>query len=86
MIHVAMCWDDGPATDIRLAEIFRKYEAKATFNLCPQWIKDGPTTVLPGWQTQPSRGVWTHKGFQGGRVGLDRLTKSTTDSKSPRTA
>ena len=40
MIHVAMCWDDGPATDIRLAEIFRKYEAKATFNLCPQLIKD----------------------------------------------
>lgn len=73
MIHVAMCWDDGPATDIRLAEICRKHGAKATFNLCPQWIKDGPTTVLPGWQTQPSRGGWSHKGFLGGRVGRDRL-------------
>ena len=35
MIRVAQCWDDGDVTDIRLAELFRKYNAKATFNLCP---------------------------------------------------
>jgi len=35
MIKVAQCWDDGVATDIRLIEILRKYNAKATFNLCP---------------------------------------------------
>ena len=73
MIKVAMCWDDGPATDIRLASICRQYGAKATFNLCPQSIKDSPSTVPPGWQPQSLRGQWTHKGFKGGRVGLDRL-------------
>ena len=31
MIRVAQCWDDGVATDIRLTEILRKYNAKATF-------------------------------------------------------
>ena len=35
MIKVAQCRDDGVATDIRLIEILRKYNAKATFNLCP---------------------------------------------------
>jgi peptidoglycan/xylan/chitin deacetylase (PgdA/CDA1 family) len=35
MIRVAQCWDDGVATDIRLIEIFRKYNVKATFNLNP---------------------------------------------------
>ena len=71
MIKVAMCWDDGPSTDIRLASICRKYGAKATFNLCPKWI--GAKTTLPTWQSQPQIGVWSHKGFQCGRVGLDRL-------------
>ena len=40
MIRVAQCWDDGVATDIRLTEILRKYNAKATFNLCPGLIED----------------------------------------------
>lgn len=71
MIKVAMCWDDGPSTDIRLTSICRKYGAKATFNLCPKWI--GAKTTLPTWQSQPQIGVWSHKGFQCGRVGLDRL-------------
>ena len=35
MIKVAQCWDNGVATDIRLIEILRKYNARATFNLCP---------------------------------------------------
>ncbi len=30
---VAQCWDDGIVSDIRLAEILRRYDAKATFNL-----------------------------------------------------
>ena len=40
MIKVAQCWDDGVATDIRLIEILRKYNAKATFNLCPGLIPE----------------------------------------------
>ena len=32
-IKVAQCWDDGVLNDIRLTELLRKYNAKATFNL-----------------------------------------------------
>lgn len=35
MLRIAQCWDDGDVTDIRVAELMRKYHAKATFNLCP---------------------------------------------------
>ncbi|MDD5705446.1 MAG: polysaccharide deacetylase family protein [Kiritimatiellae bacterium] len=31
---VLQCWDDGVASDARLVEILREYNAKATFNLC----------------------------------------------------
>jgi len=34
-MKVMQCWDDGPATDARLAELLRKYQAKATFNPYP---------------------------------------------------
>ena len=30
-MKVVQCWDDGVVTDIRLIEILRKYNAKATF-------------------------------------------------------
>ena len=41
MIKVAQCWDDGVLNDIKVAELCRKYEAKATFNLNPgfHWAK-----------------------------------------------
>ena len=35
MYKVAQCWDDGVANDIIVAEICRKYGAKATFNINP---------------------------------------------------
>jgi len=35
MVRVACCWDDGLETDIRLVEMLKKYNAKATFNLNP---------------------------------------------------
>ena len=31
MIKVAQCWDDGVLNDIKVAELCRKYNAKATF-------------------------------------------------------
>lgn len=33
MLKVVQCWDDGVHDDIRLIEILRKYEARASFNL-----------------------------------------------------
>lgn len=36
---VTQCWDDGVVDDIRVADILRKYKAKATFNLNPGLYK-----------------------------------------------
>ncbi len=70
MIRVAQCWDDGVYTDRRLIEIFRKYGAKATFNLCPGTI---PEEDIPAhWVPQRTEG-WSHKGFRGGRIGKKNL-------------
>ncbi|MCQ2379561.1 MAG: polysaccharide deacetylase family protein [Victivallaceae bacterium] len=33
MVKVACCWDDATETDIRLVEMLRKHNAKATFNI-----------------------------------------------------
>ena len=52
MVRVAQCWDDGVVNDKRLAEIFRKYGAKATFNLNP---------VLHRMTTRFGRG-WLYQG------------------------
>ncbi len=71
-VRVAQCWDDGVATDARLVEILRRYKAKATFNLCPGIFRPG--RVRPSWQTGDMPG-WSHKGFLGGRIGLDELTE-----------
>lgn len=64
MVKVACCWDDGVTTDIRLIEILRKYNAKATFNLCPGLAPQD--TVASQWVscTEPGRG------FRPGKVGL----------------
>ena len=70
MIKVAQCWDDGVATDIRLVEILRKYNAKATFNLCPGAIEEN--TVKPYWLDQKAK-EWSFNGFHGGRVGRKDL-------------
>ena len=72
MIRVAQCWDDGVLTDARLTDILRKYNAKATFNLCPGTIGENDTPM--SWVPGDCRG-WSHRGFQGGRVGRKNLTK-----------
>ena len=69
-IRVAQCWDDGCATDIRLIEILKKHNAKATFNLCPG--------IHPAERIDPCflpfdhRG-WSHRNFSGGRCALKEL-------------
>ena len=72
MVRVAQCWDDGVATDIRLTDIFRKYNAKATFNLCPGIMSD--ETVMPHWVDPRGRDL-AFRGFRAGRVGKKDLTK-----------
>lgn len=79
MVRVAQCWDDGVATDIRLADIFRKYEAKATFNLCPGLIKQDET-IMPHWLDPASRES-SFRGFNAGRVGWKDLVKVYGDFK-----
>lgn len=71
-MKVVQCWDDGVATDIRTAEIFRKYGAKATFNLCIGQHQE--ERVEPYWIHDPKAG-WSHRGFRGGKVGLKELKK-----------
>ena len=71
MIKVAQCWDDGVATDIRVIEILRKYNAKATFNLCPGSI---PEDTVPYSWPEPAGRNWSIKGFSNGRVGKKDLT------------
>ena len=50
MYQVAQCWDDGVVNDIIVAEICRKYNAKATFNINPG-LRD-KTKRKCGWKFQ----------------------------------
>ena len=62
-VKVAQCWDDGVCTDIRVTDILRKYNAKATFNLNPG--AHGVTRTPSSW----ARSVEEAAGFHGFRVG-----------------
>lgn len=55
---VVQCWDDGVTNDVRLAEIFRRHKARATFNLnaglheaqrTPGWMYEGTQVARLGW-------------------------------------
>jgi hypothetical protein len=76
MVKVAQCWDDGVATDIRLIEILRKYNAKATFNLCPGRFQ--AERIEAHWRDTPGR-EWSIRGFTGGLVGKNELLKVYDD-------
>jgi peptidoglycan/xylan/chitin deacetylase (PgdA/CDA1 family) len=58
LLTVAQCWDDGVTADVRVTEILRRHNAKATFNLNaglhethrkPSWIYQGTEVVRLGW-------------------------------------
>ncbi|MBE6359084.1 MAG: hypothetical protein E7057_07555 [Lentisphaerae bacterium] len=49
MIKVAQCWDDGVLNDVKLADLCRKYNAKATFNLNPA-LHRAKERITTGWQ------------------------------------
>ena len=66
MIKVAQCWDDGVLNDIKVAELCRKYNAKATFNL-------NPASHLA--QNRQTSG-WTYRdtGYCPGRLAWNEIT------------
>ena len=72
MIKVAQCWDDGVSTDIRLIEILRKYNAKATFNICLGYHAD--TRQEAHWVPKEYSG-FSYKGFIGGRLSKHELSE-----------
>ena len=53
-VKVVQCWDDGVINDIRLTELLRKYNAKATFNLNPGLMKD--ERIPDGWRAKGEAG------------------------------
>ena len=66
MIKVAQCWDDGVLNDLRLVELLRKYNAKATFNLNPALHEKSRRKV---------DGTYKFKGvYVAGKLSLDELT------------
>lgn len=70
MVKVACCWDDGVVNDIRLIELLRKYNAKATFNLNPGAMPEH--TAVPRWKKMGET-VWSYNGFINGKVGLAEM-------------
>jgi hypothetical protein len=61
-MKIVQCWDDGVTTDIRLTELLRRYEARATFNLNPG--------LHGSKRTEP----WIHKDTEVRRLALPELT------------
>jgi peptidoglycan-N-acetylglucosamine deacetylase len=60
-MKILQSWDDGPVSDIRLIEILRRYQAKATFCLTPGL-----------YQENRSFG-WVHEKTEVWRLGLHEL-------------
>ena len=76
-VKVAQCYDDGVATDIRFIEMLRKYNAKATFNLCPGLLP--ATERIEPHRVAPEVKEWSYKGFSGGHVALSELVDIYAD-------
>lgn len=63
MLTVVQCWDDGVSTDIRLVEMLRRYQARATFNL------------NAGLYGKARRFGWMHGDMPVQRLGWDELPR-----------
>ena len=70
-MKVACCWDDGVINDIRLTELLRKYNAKATFNLNPGFMLQNER-INSGWAPMGYAG-WSHHGFLSGKVAIREI-------------
>ena len=64
---ICTCWDDGVVNDARLADLFRKHGAKATFNLNPG-LMDGERHANR-WMPPETR-EWSYNGFRAGKLAL----------------
>ncbi|MDD5596684.1 MAG: polysaccharide deacetylase family protein [Victivallaceae bacterium] len=72
MAKVMQCWDDGVVNDIRLIELLRKYNAKATFNLNPGLHNDERLEARWG---EPGYSGWSCKGYISGKIGKHELVE-----------
>ncbi len=70
-MKVACCWDDGVINDLRLTELLRKYNAKATFNLNPGLMLQNER-INTGWAPMGYRG-WSHNGFFSGKLAIREI-------------
>jgi peptidoglycan/xylan/chitin deacetylase (PgdA/CDA1 family) len=61
VITVVQCWDDGVTADVRLIEILRRHNAKATFNL------------NAGLHEKRRKTSWVYKGTQVDRLGWEEM-------------
>ena len=66
-VQVCTCWDDGVVNDARLASLFRKHGAKATFNLNPGLMDN---VRHPSEWVAPRTPGWSHNGFRCGKLSL----------------
>ena len=70
MLKVVQCWDDGVINDLRLADMLRKYNAKATFNLNPDLHDEERKDDY--WVPKGYSG-WSHKGYYSGKLGKKEM-------------
>lgn len=78
-VVVMQCWDDSPATDIRLMALCRKYGAKATFNLIPRTKPSTHHVVKLDPKDPESIYWWTKRGEENGRATCDIESVLTKD-------
>lgn len=71
-LKVACCWDDGVINDIRLTQLLRKYNAKATFNLNPGLMKDDER-IPARWSEIGENGG--HLGYHSGKISLKEIAE-----------
>ncbi len=64
---ICTCWDDGVVNDARLADLFRKHGAKATFNLNPGLMVG--ERHANRWMPPETR-EWSYNGFRAGKLAL----------------
>ena len=90
MIKVCQCWDDGVLNDIKVVELCRKYNAKATFNLNPglhnavERITEGKTYLDTGHV--PGKLAWNevksvYEGFEVASHCMNHLNAHVVDAK-----
>ena len=88
MVKVAQCWDDGVLNDIKLTELLRKYNAKATFNLNPA-LHSAKVRQTTGWMYKdycPGKLAWNevtavYEGFDVASHTMCHCSAGVTDDK-----